>query len=115
MTVPMRGSSLESAMIRSMEHAALAGLRLIVAGEDLGQVQAVRERLAALGADATALAGDADAVARAAVADPPAAILALDGIEGGLRARLDPFRLESGPPVFPPAPGSAGEDHVRPP
>jgi HD-GYP domain-containing protein (c-di-GMP phosphodiesterase class II) len=101
-------------MIRSMEHAWLAGLRLIVAGHDLGQVQAVRERLAALGAEATALAGDADAVARAAVADPPAAILALDGIEGGLRARLDPFDLETGPPVLALQTVSAGEEQVGP-
>jgi putative nucleotidyltransferase with HDIG domain len=101
-------------MIRSMEHAWLAGLRLIVAGQDLGQVQTVRDQLAALGAEATALAGDADAVARAAVADPPAAILALDGIEGGLRERLDPFGLESGPPVFALHTVSAGEEHVGP-
>src|SRR5919199_2699784 len=114
MTVPMRGSSLGSAMIRSMEHAWLAGLRLIVAGEDLGQVQTVRQQLAALGAEATALAGDADAVARAAVADPPAPILALDGIEGRLRGRLDPFGLETGPPVFALASVSAGEGHVGP-
>jgi putative nucleotidyltransferase with HDIG domain len=97
-----------------MEHAWLAGLRLIVAGQDLGQVQTVREQLAALGAEATALAGDADAVARAAVADPPAAILALDGIESGLRARLDPFNLESGPPVLALSTVSAGEEHVGP-
>jgi putative nucleotidyltransferase with HDIG domain len=101
-------------MIRSMEHAWLAGLRLIVAGEDLGQVQTVREQLAALGAEATALAGDADAVARAAMADPPAAILALDGIESGLRSRLDPFNLESGPPVLALATVAAGEEHVGP-
>jgi putative nucleotidyltransferase with HDIG domain len=101
-------------MIRSMEHAWLAGLRLIVAGEDLGQVQTVRSQLAALGAEATALAGDPDAVARAAVADPPAAILALDGIERGLRARLDPFNLESGPPVVALATVSAGEENVGP-
>src|SRR5918911_252154 len=109
MTLPTRGSSVESAMIRSMEHAWLAGLRLIVAGHDLGQVQAGRGRRAARGADAPALAGDADAVARAAVADPPAAILALDGIESGLRSRLDPFDLETGPPVLALATVSARE------
>jgi putative two-component system response regulator len=79
---------------------ALGGMTVLVAGDDLGAVQAVRARLAALGADATALAGDADAIARAAVADPPAAVLAVGGTETALRARLDPFGLDAGPPVI---------------
>jgi putative nucleotidyltransferase with HDIG domain len=79
---------------------ALAGLRLLVAGGDLGAVQAAQGRLAALGADATALAGDVEALARAATAAPPAAVLAVDGLEGPLRERLDPFGLDAGPPVI---------------
>ena len=98
MTVPMRRSSVASAMMRSsMDDAdALAGLRLLVAGGDLAAVQAAQARLAALGADATALAGDVDALARAAAAAPPAAVLAVDALEAPLRARLDPFGLERG-------------------
>src|SRR5258705_427864 len=69
MTEPIRRSSLASAMMRSsMDDAdALAGLRLLVAGGDLAAVQAAQTRLAELGADATALAGDVEALARAAI------------------------------------------------
>src|SRR4051794_33482562 len=108
MVVPIRRSSDASAMMRrSMEDAdALGGMTVLVAGDDLGTVQAVRDRLAALGADATALAGDTDAIARAAAADPPAAVLAVGAAEAALRARLDPFGLEAGPARYsrPPAP-----------
>src|SRR4051794_14815321 len=102
MTEPIRRSSLASAMMRSsMDDAdSLAGLRLLVAGGDLSAVQAAQGRLADLGADVTALAGDVDALARAAAAAPPAAVLAVDGLEGSLRRRLDPFGLDAGPPVI---------------
>jgi putative nucleotidyltransferase with HDIG domain len=102
MTVPIRRSSVASAMMpTSMDDPdALAGLRLLVAGSDLAAVQAAQGRLSALGADATALAGDVAALARAATAAPPAAVLAVDGLEGALRERLDPFGLEAGPPVI---------------
>jgi putative nucleotidyltransferase with HDIG domain len=79
---------------------ALGGMTVLVAGDDLGAVQAVRARLAALGADATALAGDIEAIARAAVADPPAAVLAVGGAEAALRSRLDPYGIDAGPPVI---------------
>jgi putative nucleotidyltransferase with HDIG domain len=91
---------------------ALGGMTVLVAGDDLGAVQAVRARLQALGADATALAGDADAIARAAVADPPAAVLALGGAEAALRLRLDPFGLDAGPPVIGIEAIAGGEDGV---
>ncbi|HWK30306.1 MAG TPA: HD domain-containing phosphohydrolase [Solirubrobacter sp.] len=78
---------------------ALAGLRLLVAGSDLAAVQAAQTRLAALGADAIALAGDVDALARAAAASPPTAVVAVDGGDA-LRERLDPFDLKAGPPVL---------------
>lgn len=79
---------------------ALAGLRLLVAGGDLAAVQAAQARLDALGADATALAGNVDALARAAAAAPPAAIIVVDATEDALRSRLDPFGLKAGPPVI---------------
>src|SRR3954470_7163911 len=97
MTEPIRRSSLASAMMRtSMDDAdALAGLRLLVAGGglaavqggpappvraggDLAAVQAAKARLAGLGPDVTALAGDVEALARAAAAAPPAAVVAVD-------------------------------------
>ena len=79
---------------------ALGGMTVLVAGDDLDAVQAVRARLQALGAEATALAGDVEAIARAAVADPPAAVLAVGGVDAALRSRLDPFGLDAGPPVI---------------
>ena len=48
----------------------------------------------------TALVGDAEDVARAVAAEPPEAVLAADGTEAALRARLDPFALGAGPPVI---------------
>jgi putative nucleotidyltransferase with HDIG domain len=80
---------------------ALTGLRLLVAGGDLAAVAPARDRLAALGADVTALVGDADDVARAVAAQPPQAVLAADGLISALHARLDPFGVEAGPPIVP--------------
>jgi putative nucleotidyltransferase with HDIG domain len=85
----------------SMDDAdALGGMTVLVAGDDLGAVQAVSASLAALGADTAALAGDLDAIVRAAAADPPAVVLAVGASEARLRSRLDPFGLELGPPVI---------------
>src|SRR3954454_15229575 len=102
MTVPIRRSSVASAMMRtSMDDAdALAGLRLLVTGGELAAVQGARDRLAALGADVAALGGDAEDVARAGAAAGPAAVLAADGTDAALRARLDPFGLGAVPPVI---------------
>jgi putative nucleotidyltransferase with HDIG domain len=100
-------------MRSSMDDAdALAGLRLLVAGADPEVVQPVRVRLSALGADATALAGDPDAVARSVAAEPPSAVLAVDGSEAALRDRLDPFGLETGPPVIGLEALVAGDDRL---
>jgi putative nucleotidyltransferase with HDIG domain len=79
---------------------ALAGLRLLVTGGHMSAVQPLRDRLAALGADVSALVGDPEGVARAVAAHPPAAVVAADGIEAALRPRLDPFGLAAGPPVI---------------
>src|SRR3954467_1818536 len=116
MVEPIRRSSDASAMMRrSMEDAdALGGMTGLVAGDDLGAVQAVRDRLAALGADATALAGDTEAIARAAAADPPAAVIAVGAAEAALRSRLDPFGREAGPPVISLAAVADAEDGVGP-
>ena len=57
-------------------------------------MQSAQARLDALGADATALAGNVEALARAATASPPAAVIAVDATEQSLRERLDPFGLD---------------------
>src|SRR3954471_6188063 len=106
MTVPIRRSSVASAMMRSsMDDGALAGLRLIVAGGELGAVKPVRDRLAALGADVSALVGDAEELARAVAAAPPHAVLADHVTQAQLQACLDPLGLRSGPVVIAMAPG----------
>src|SRR4051812_15503627 len=107
MTVPIRRSSVASAMMPfSMDDAAaLAGLKVIVAGGELGTVRPVRDRLAALGAEAAALVGDAEELARAVAASPPGAVLADAVTEQPLRERLDPMGLEAGPPGIAIAPG----------
>jgi len=74
----------------------VAGLTLVVAGGDLAAVGPVRDRLAALGANVSALVGDVESLARAIAAEPPDAVVSTDP---GLRERLDPFGLRTGPPV----------------
>ena len=78
----------------------LAGLRLVIAGEDVVAVQPVHDRLAAQGADVRVRVGDLDTLVRALADDPPEAIVAHPRIEDELRARLDPLGLETGPPVI---------------
>src|SRR3954468_13732935 len=101
MTLPMRGSSVASAMMRSIMDA-LTGLRVLVAGTDARTVEAARSGLAAQGASAEVCAPEPAAVAAAYGRDRmPAAVLALDGSEGVLRAGLDPLGIEAGPPGVP--------------
>src|SRR6478672_3234349 len=101
MTLPMRGSSVASAMMRSIMDA-LNGLRVLVAGMDDRTVEAARSGLAAQGASAEICAPEPAAVAAAfGHGRMPAAVLALDGSESVLRAGLDPLGLEAGPPVVP--------------
>jgi putative nucleotidyltransferase with HDIG domain len=79
---------------------ALSALRILVAGDDPRQVEAARSGLAAEGAYPEVCPTDAGAVAAAAGrGGPPAAVLALEGSEGALRAALDPLGLQHGPPV----------------
>jgi HD-GYP domain-containing protein (c-di-GMP phosphodiesterase class II) len=78
---------------------AIAGMRVLVAGGDAAEVEDLRARLVALDAIAGAAPGDPDALARAVASDPPTAVLALAGLERTLRERLDPLRLDDGPPV----------------
>jgi putative two-component system response regulator len=80
---------------------ALTGLRVLVAGDDPKTIEAARSGLAAQGALTEVCSGDPVVVAAiAAKGDVPAAVIALDGSEGALRAALDPLGLEGGPPVI---------------
>src|SRR4051794_25950482 len=79
---------------------ALAALRILVAGDDPGLVEAARSGLAAEGAYPEVCPTEASAVAAAAGrGGPPAAVLALEGSEATLRTGLDPLGLQNGPPV----------------
>jgi HD-GYP domain-containing protein (c-di-GMP phosphodiesterase class II) len=78
---------------------ALAGMRLLLAGDDRAAVSALRAAVGAAGAIAAACTGDPDDVVAVVAADPPAAIVALGGNAGVLRDRLDPLELEQGPEV----------------
>jgi putative nucleotidyltransferase with HDIG domain len=81
---------------------ALTGVRVLVAGDDPLTIEAARSGLAAQGALAEVCAPDPAMVAAlAAKGDRPAAVVALDGSEEGLRAGLDPLGLDAGPPVVP--------------
>jgi len=80
---------------------ALHGLRVLVAGEDPKTLDAARSGLAAEGAQAQICEADPLAVLAAVTSAPPDVVLALDASEERLRAGLDPFGLELGPPVVP--------------
>src|SRR5829696_3395274 len=98
MTVPRRGSSVLSAMMpTSMD--ALAGMRLLLAGDDRAAVSALRSAVGSAGAVAAACTGDPADVVAVVAADPPAAVVALGGNADTLRAALDPLGLDMGPEV----------------
>src|SRR4051794_39203869 len=99
MTVPRRGSSLLSAMmLTSMD--ALAGMRLLLAGDDRAAVSALRAAVGSAGAVAAACTGDPADVVAVVAADPPVAVVALGGNAAALRDRLDPLGLDMGPEVI---------------
>jgi putative two-component system response regulator len=100
MTVPMRASSIDSAMMpTSME--ALAGITLLLAGEDHETVAALRAWVALGGASARASGADPDEVAAAVAEHSPDVVLVLGANAEALARRLDPLGLEAGPPVVP--------------
>jgi putative two-component system response regulator len=120
MTVPMRASSIDSAMMpTSME--ALAGIALLLAGDDQETVAALRAWVALGGATARASGADPEEVAAAVASQPPDVVLVLGGNPEALSSRLDPLGLELGPPVVPltdvispgEAPGPAAARRLR--
>src|SRR3954468_10604557 len=100
MTVPMRASSIDSAMmLTSME--ALAGITLLLAGDDHETVAALRAWVALGGATARACGEDPEEVLAAVGEQPPDVVLVLGPGADAVAERLDPLGLESGPPVVP--------------
>ncbi len=78
---------------------AVAGMRLLLAGDDAGAIAELRGSVALAGAVPTSCAGDPDEVAAAVRHDPPAAVVAVGTDPVVLRSRLDPFGLGGGPEV----------------
>jgi HD-GYP domain-containing protein (c-di-GMP phosphodiesterase class II) len=78
---------------------AIAGMRLLLAGDDTEQVNVLRGALALAGALPVACSGDPGEVAAAVAGDPPAAVLAVAADAAALRSRLDPLGLGAGPEV----------------
>ncbi len=78
---------------------ALAGMRLLLAGDDRAAVGTLRAAVGAAGAVAAACTGDPADVVAVVAADPPAAVIAIGGNAAALRERLDPLELELGPEV----------------
>src|SRR3954452_21332861 len=98
MTVPRRGSSIESAMMPpSMEP--LAGIRLLLAGGDAEPAPALRGGRALAGGSAAPCGGAPDEVAGAVAADTPDAVVVLGGADA-VAQRLDPLGFELGPVVL---------------
>jgi HD-GYP domain-containing protein (c-di-GMP phosphodiesterase class II) len=82
---------------------AIAGTRLLLAGNDVERVNVLRGALALAGALPIASSGDPEEVATAVAAiEPPAAVTAVIAVSAdaaALRARLDPLGLGAGPEV----------------
>jgi HD-GYP domain-containing protein (c-di-GMP phosphodiesterase class II) len=78
---------------------AIAGMRLLLAGDDTERVNVLRGALALAGALPVACSGDPAEVAAAVAGDPPAAVLAVAADPAALRSRLDPLALGAGPEV----------------
>jgi HD-GYP domain-containing protein (c-di-GMP phosphodiesterase class II) len=80
---------------------AIAGMRVLLAGDDDVAVSELRAAISLAGAVPAACSGDPADVAAVVASDPPAAVLAVGADPVALRARLDPLGLESGPEVVP--------------
>jgi putative two-component system response regulator len=106
-------------MPTSME--ALAGITLLLAGDDQQTVAALRAWVALGGATARASSADPEDVAAAVTSHPPDVVLVVGGDADAVTQRLDPLRLEAGPPVVPladvvssgEAPGPAAARRLR--
>jgi response regulator RpfG family c-di-GMP phosphodiesterase len=80
---------------------AIAGMRVLLAGDDDVAVSELRAAISLAGAVPAACSGDPADVAAVVAGEPPAVVLAVGADAAALRARLDPLGLESGPEVVP--------------
>jgi putative nucleotidyltransferase with HDIG domain len=82
---------------------ALAGITLLLAGDDHATVAGLRAWVALGGASARACGGDPEDVFAAVVEERPDVVLVVgsDAEAAAVAGRLDPLRLEQGPPVLP--------------
>jgi len=84
-----------------MDDDALAGTRVLVIGGNRDAAESLRSRLTAAGSPSVDLVPALELVAAQAAAAQPQVVLTLgDTDPDAVRARLDPLRLESGPPVI---------------
>jgi response regulator RpfG family c-di-GMP phosphodiesterase len=78
----------------------LAGLRLLLAGDDPAEVAALHVALTAGGAVTAACSADPGEVAAVVAMDEPYAVLAVGADVEALRGRLDPLGFDTGPDVL---------------
>ena len=78
---------------------AIAGMRVLLAGDDAPAVAALRGAVSLAGAVPAACPGDPAEVLAAVAVDRPAAVLAVGADAAAMRARLDPLGLGGGPEV----------------
>jgi hypothetical protein len=84
-----------------MDDDALAGTRVLVIGGNRDAAESLRSQLTAAGSPSVDLVPALELVAAQAVAAQPQVVLTLgDTDPDAVRARLDPLRLDSGPPVI---------------
>jgi response regulator RpfG family c-di-GMP phosphodiesterase len=79
---------------------AVAGMRLLLAGDDAATMVELRGAVAATGALPTACRADPGEVAALVAHEPPAAVVAVGADAAALRHRLDPLGLSNGPEVI---------------
>ena len=78
---------------------AVAGMRLLLAGDDASTIGDLRAAVALTGAVPSACRADPGEVAALVAHDPPAAVIAVAADAAALRYRLDPLSLDNGPEV----------------
>jgi HD-GYP domain-containing protein (c-di-GMP phosphodiesterase class II) len=79
---------------------AIAGMRILLAGDDAAVLGAMRGAVSLAGAVAVACAGDPAEVAAAARQERPVAVVAVGADVDAVRAQLDPLGLGGGPEVI---------------
>jgi putative nucleotidyltransferase with HDIG domain len=78
---------------------AIAGMRLLLAGDDTAALTELRTAVSLAGAVPAACSADPGDVAAAVAEAPPAAVVAVGGDPAAMRRRLDPLGLDRGPEV----------------